>query len=469
MAKKSLFRSYVAGITDRSEGEKYPTILRYFWPELITAFLLNAVLNIVDAAFVAHLKSTSMYAAHGYAAAFLHFIGKAAEGISVGTVVLCGQYNGLKRFADVGRSALSAFWTSVLVGGVLSLALWFGAYYIYVFYQVPESMISFGVPYLRLQSIKIFLVFIYFALIGFLRGIKNTRIPMAAFLVGGFFFIFFDYALVFGKLGFPQLELTGSAIASIIQYCIMIACVLGYIFLNKKMRHFGFSLVRGLDRLMARDVLRLSWPVMLDKAALAAEKIWLARLLAPMGIAASASFTVIVSMEQFAFVPAIAFAHVITFLVSNDWSRGNWLGIKNNIKKVLFLSTVMVFSILLLFSLFPEFFIRIFDPKNAFTAFAATVLPMISVLVFFDLLQLILAGALRGAANVRVVMFTRVLVGLCVFWPLSYYFSLINVTNTPIKFLLIYSTFYLANGVMSLVYVFWFRRDRWQQAADIHL
>ncbi len=95
------------------------------------------------------------------------------------------------------------------------------------------------------------------------------------------------------------------------------------------------------------------------------------------------------------------------------------------------------------------------------------VLPMISILALFDLTQVILSGALRGASNVRVVMVTRLVGCGLVFIPLSYLFSILPIENMLLKFILIYGSFYMANGVMSLVYVFWFRRDCWNSAPDI--
>lgn len=462
--KKSLLTSYLSGITDNA-GERYQTILGYFWPELVTAFLVSSVLNLIDASMIGHLKSTTMYATQGVALTIVLFLNKMAEGLSVGTVIACGQYNGMRRFADVGRAAMSAFWVTIVVGGVIAASLYLGAGSIFIFLQVPDKMALVGAAFMRLRVVSVFLFFIYMALIGFLRGVKNTRAPMVFFLIGGVTFIFFDYALIFGRFGFPALELMGSAVASIIQNAVMLAVALGYILYDKHMRKYSIEMFKSFDLRATVEIIKLSCPIILDKALLAAAKIWLVRLIAPMGKVALASFSVIRDMEQFAFVPAVAFASVITLLVSNDYGAANWLGIKSNIKKVLFMASGLVFAILLCFAIFPEFFIQLFDTKGSFVLFAATVFPVISVMVLFDLLQVILAGALRGAANVRVVMVTRLIVCLCIFMPLSYWFSVLPISNILVKFTLIYGSFYLADGVMSIVYVWWFRRDAWRSSA----
>src|SRR5690606_34937089 len=113
---------------------------------------------------------------------------------------------------------------------------------------------------------------------------------------------------------------------------------------------------------------------------------------------------------RFAFLPAIAFAQVITFLVSNDYGKKNWVAITNNIKKVTLVAFMLVFAILLVLVLYQETIVSFFDKKGDFTQLAARAFPILSVLVLFDLLQLVLAGALRGASDVRTVMFTRLIV-----------------------------------------------------------
>jgi Na+-driven multidrug efflux pump len=124
---------------------------------------------------------------------------------------------------------------------------------------------------------------------------------------------------------------------------------------------------------------------------------------------------------------------------------------------------VFVFTILIIISFKPEFFISIFDPKKKFTAFAAALFPMMSILVFFDLLQLILSGALRGAANVRVVMWARLATFLLYFMPVSYLFASVGFANPMIKFFLIYGSFYLGNALMSIIYMWRLKGEEWKK------
>lgn len=454
---------YLKTLFDDSSAEKYGTIFKYFIPELITALILNLTLTLIDAKLIANLKSTSLYATLGVTSTLLHFITKVAEGLSVGAIVLCGHFNGAHDYRKVGNAAITTLWTTIVVGALIAGFLYHGAYIVYALYGVPESMRAVGVPFLKLRAVSIFFMFIYFAMIGFLRGVKNTRVPMILYIIGGITFVFFDCVLINGYWGFPALKLQGSAVASLIQYIVMLFGVLGYIFFSDVNRKYVINIYRSFDNKMVRDVLLLSWPVMLDKATLAAAKMVLGALIAPMGKYALASFAVIKDIEQLAFVPAIAFAQVITLLVSNAYGKQDWEGIKGTIKRILFLTSLFVGTLLVLFSLFPTTVIQIFDMKGSFTTFASILLPLVSILVFFDLLQLILAGALRGAGDVRTVMAVRAGVFLCYFLPVAYGVSLMPFENSMMKFFILYATFYLGNGLMGLLYIVRLRGNAWKK------
>jgi multidrug resistance protein, MATE family len=463
--KKKLWKSYVEGIRDESHGESYAVILRYFFPEWITALTLYSVLYLLDARWIADLKSTSIYATLGVTNTLIHFLIKIGEGFTVGSVILSGQQNGREEFEDVGRTFVDSFWITFIGGLLVSGVLFFGSYWIYYFYGVPEKMIAHGTPFLRIRAISIFFMFMYFALISFLRGIKNTRVPMKIFIAGGALYLFCDYGLIFGAFGMPHMGLNGSATASVIQYVFMVVVALGYVLFHEKNKKYGIILLNGISsKARVKRLVQLGWPIMLDKAIMAFSYVWLTHLFAPMGKYALASFTVIKDLERLAILPAAGFAQVITFLVSNSSGIYDWSGIKTNIKKCLFLSSIFVFVFLCMFSLWPKVFITLFDQKGKFTDIAAEVFPILSVLVFFDLLQLVLSGAMRGVSNVHVVMFVRLSVFLVYFMPVSWFLAQLPIENFVIKFLVVYGSFYIGNALMSVVYIWRFRGNRWKHS-----
>ncbi len=466
MIKKNMMASYISGITDYEHGESYGTILGYFYPEFISALLLYSLPLWLDSWFVSQLGSTAAYATLGATNQLIHLIIKLAESISVGAIIMSGQYNGMKAYENVGRSGRDTFWITTLVGLVVALTLYFFAYDIYLWYGVSPAIIHLGIPFLQLRAASVLFTFIYFALVGFLRGVKNTKTPMQIFVMGSVIFMVFDYLLIFGHCGCPRMELLGSAVASLIQYASMSIAALVYIWWNPEYRKYGIDLMKGVaDLSYIKTLFFLSWPVMIDKATMAWAYIWLGKMINPMGTTTVAAFHVVKDIERFAFLPAIAFAQVITVLVNNDYGVGQWEAIKSNLKKVCFLASLMVFCILCLFAVNPTAIIQFFDKSGEFTPLAAYAFPILSVLVFFDLVQLILSGALRGASNVRIVMYARLIICLGYFVPCSYFLSKMHFQDQALKFVLIYGSFYFGNALMSIAYINRFRSEEWKNSA----
>lgn len=461
--KKSLVQSFVDGVNDEHNGERYSTIFRYFYPEFLTNLLLYSLPIVIDAVFIAYLRTTSGYAVVGQTNTFLHWIVKASEAFAVSTAIIAGQMNGSGNKLGAGKALTSAFWTSCFIGCSIGLILYAFAPWIFSFYGVSPEMLERGVAYLKLRAIGIVLMFVYQACIGFLRGIKNTTVPMATFVLGTIAFILFDYILIFGKFGFMPMGINGSALASIIQYGVATVAVVTYLLWGPYTRTYSLSLFSGFGSIaFIKNILVLSWPIILDKSALTWAYIWLAKMMNAMGTNVAAAFTTVQNMERFAFLPAIAFAQVITFLISNDIGAGNWKGIKSNIKKMVFASTGMVFAILLVFSFMTNRIVGLFDQTGDFTVLAAHVFPVISIFMLFDLVQLILAAALRGAANVKEIMVVRLVVIFMYFVPVSYWISQLSLRE-DIKFIVLYCSFYLGNMLMTMGYLYLFRSGRWQK------
>lgn len=453
------------GIGAAPVGESYTQIVRYFVPEFITNLIIYSLPIFLDAYFISSLRSTPMYSVLGATNNMIHWVIKVAEALSVGTIIMAGMYNGKSDFEGVGRVLRDAFWTTILIGFAFASFLFFGAQQLYSWY-LPEDLVALGVPFLQLKAISVFFMFIFFAFVGFLRGIKNTRATMKLFLFGSMIFLALDYCLIFGACGFPAMGLHGSAAASIVQYAFMSVVAVGYVLCNVKNRKYGlqlFSIFRDKHEIVR--LLRISLPVILDKSTMALAYIWLLKMMKPLGDCAVATFCVVKDMERFAFLPAIAGAQIITFLVSNDFGSKNWPGITSNIKKVLAVVSVPVCTILFLMALNPAYYIGFFDKQGDFTETAAAVFPVLSVLVYLDLLQIILSGALRGSGNVRSVLSARVAICFGYFFPVSYIIAYwLPITNMTLKFILIYGAFYIGNGLMSVYYMHIFRSGFWKKA-----
>jgi multidrug resistance protein, MATE family len=446
------------------KGESFKEIFRLWTPEVIAQTIFISLPPLVDSYLVASLQSTTIYGALGMANHFIHLLMKFSEAIPVAAIAIIGRYNGAKEYDKCGRGLGDTFWTTLLIGFAQFMIVFSGASTIYRWLNVPDDMLVYGVPFLRMRSIGLLLVFVSLAFIAFMKAVKNTKAPMVISVFGLGAFFFFDYALILGKFGFPKMGLMGSAIASIVQYSIVVGLAFWYVVTKDEYRkYFSKFFIRYFSTKRVLRILNLSWPVVIDKGSLAFAYVWLAKMTATMGEGAIASMDVVKNLERFAMLPAIALAQIIILLVSNRLGAKDEDGARANIKKVMILASIMVSLALVVLCIKSRYFVGLFDPNNVFTDMVVTGLPFISILVVFDFVQLILAGALRGAGDVRTVMMIRFLSCFGFLIPVSYLFAHMNIESVALKFTLVYSCFYFNTGIMGLIFLWRILGRAWQR------
>ena len=127
-------------------------------------------------------------------------------------------------FASVNTLALSLL--------LFCLARFFPRQIISLFTADPLT-IELGVDYLKTAAVNFLLIGLIQPLSTSLRATQQTRIPMYI-SVGAFFTdVIFNYLLIFGKFGFPRLEVKGAALATVIARVFEAVMMLVMVFIRK--------------------------------------------------------------------------------------------------------------------------------------------------------------------------------------------------------------------------------------------
>ncbi len=444
-------------------GDSLTDILFYWLPEMLSNAMLISLPPIIDSLIISSLHSTTTYGALGMTNNFLHLLIKLAEAIPVASIAIMGRHNGAGEYEECGKDLGSTFWTTTIIGLFFFAGIFFGAPYILGIMGLPAKMAAQGAPFLRLRSFGVLFTFISLAFFAFMRAVKNTRMPMFIYMIGNIIFILLDYTLVLGKFGFRRMGLNGSAYATMVQYVVMISIAFFYIISKKEYKkYFKKIFYNYFSKQKIKKILKLSIPIMIDKGSLASAYVLLGMTIAPLGKYAIASYGAIRDLERFAILPAVGFAQIIVFLVSNQLGAKNTQGARDNIKKVMIMAGVMLSITLGILCFNSRYLISLFDPKNKFTDFAAPALVFISLLVVLDFVQLILAGALRGAGDVKTVMKVRFFSCMFFFAPMVYFISHLQIQNPILKFVLIYGSFYFNTGIMGVFLLKRIKSTKWQ-------
>lgn len=138
-------------------------------------------------------------------------------GSCAGISVFLSQYHGAEdRKGLVGIMQLSIF--IIFIIGVISTILisYVGPEVLSLFIKKDKPAFKYGYDYLKTMSYGVILLFANMMVSNIYRSIKKTNIPLISGIIGVFVNIFFNYILINGKLGCPQLGATGAAIGTLI-------------------------------------------------------------------------------------------------------------------------------------------------------------------------------------------------------------------------------------------------------------
>ncbi len=169
-----------------------------------------------------------------------------------GTTTLVGYHRGANEPESCGEICLHALFLAAVGGiGVSILGILF-APHLYVLMGAGPNLLMQGPAYFRIRIAAAPFTFIFFATVGFLRGIQDTRTPMViAFAVNGLNLVL-DYLLIYGGLGLPAMGLRGAGIAIFIAQILAGVICLGILFFSSytsqyRLNRWRFNLRRLLS------------------------------------------------------------------------------------------------------------------------------------------------------------------------------------------------------------------------------
>lgn len=250
------------------------------------------------------------------------------------------------------------------------------------------------------------------ALSSFFSGRGKTFVIMTCNIVANGLNIVLDYALVFGKWGFPELGIAGAGWATVIGSWISPLIFAAIYFSRPVRREFQTLETLRYDGRLFRRMIRFGLPSgihwFLDVAAFTVFVLLVGRL----GAIAHVASNIALSINLIAFMPMIGMGMGASILVgqylgreqSGYAERVGWLALRIGISYIVLIG--------LTFLLFPGFYIHVFEAhasgEVSYDELYRTVrilLIMLAVWGMADATALILSGALKGAGDTHFVLY----------------------------------------------------------------
>lgn len=196
------------------------------WPVIAENFL-ETLLGIVDTWLVAQLAISALaLAGVGAAVQVMQFLLSALSALSIGASVLVAQAVGARNYSRANNLARQSLLWSLIISIPLALAsLWAAGPVIGLFGMEPTAA-GIGVSYMQVTMGAVVVLIGLFIGSGVLRGAGDSHTPLIVTTIANPINIPLKWALIFGRLGLPELGPVGSAWASFIARAVALAILL---------------------------------------------------------------------------------------------------------------------------------------------------------------------------------------------------------------------------------------------------
>ena len=209
----------------------YENILHIGFP-IALQNLLTTSASMVDTIMIGNVGELAV-AAVGICSLLSMLLFNAYFGFCNGGMIFFAQYWGAKDERGICRAYGLTLVCMMVIGIIFGSLAVFAPEAIMRMYTDKESIQRVGVPYLRIVGWCYPLQTLAMAIGSLLRSIEKVKIPLFASIASLLTNTFLNWVLIFGKFGFPRMEVRGAAIATVIACIVHIAVLYAYCLADK--------------------------------------------------------------------------------------------------------------------------------------------------------------------------------------------------------------------------------------------
>jgi putative MATE family efflux protein len=366
--------------------------------------LTFTLLTVVDTAMLGRLGAVPL-AASGVAGVLFFAVTFPISGVSIGVQTLVARRFGEGNAARCGEVFNTGILLAVALGAPLVIAApWLARLFAALSSNDPEVLAASDV-YLRYRFLGTVFMMINFTARAFFAGIGRTGHQFVGAVLTTAANILFDYLLIFGRGGFPQLGIQGAAIASTIALGVGALYYTSVLMIGPDYRR-RFAVLRRpwFSQAWLKPIVRLSIPVVLQR--LTSNGAWsiFFLIVARIGTVELAASNVIRSIYHLTIMIGVGLGTAAAALIgqnlgAKDPDRAEALG-----WEAVRLATWTMAILGMLFLFAPGWVFRIYTSDAAVIGVGRAALMLLGLVQGFAGIALVLTQALQGAGNTRYVM-----------------------------------------------------------------
>lgn len=423
---------------------------------MVLEMALESVFAVTDIFFVSRLGPEAV-AAVGLTEAVLTLVYAVAIGMSMAATAMIARRTGERDKSAAQTATAQILWVGLIASTIVASAGLLFPGEILTLMGAESSVIENGKGYTMIILGGSITVMYLFLLNAIFRGAGDAAIAMRSLWLANGINIVLDPLLIFGVGPFPEMGVTGAAVATTIGRGTGVCYQLWHLFgvssrLQMQWQHLSLNM-----SVMLR-LLRVSAGGVMQFVIATSAWVFLMRIVAPFGSEAVAGYTIAVRVIMFTILPAWGMGNAAATLVGQNLGAGQperaaksaWMAARYN----------MIFMVLvgIVFIVFSPMILRIFTSEPAVIEYGVNCLRIISYGYAFFAIGLTMVQAINGAGDTD----TPTVINFFGYWvlqlPLAWWLAIPNGMGPEGVFWAVMA----AESVLALMAAWAFQRGRWK-------
>lgn len=402
--------------------QEYKSLLQLGVPIIIGQVGMT-VQGVADTVMVGR-HSTEELAAAGFVNNLFTLAILLCIGYSMGAVSQIGSYYTQGRHREIVTILKSSFLADLSQSFFIVLCL-LGVYFALPWLGQPEELLPLMRPYFLILLVSLPVIMACSAFRQFFDCLNDTWVSMAIMLFGNIWNIVFNWFLIFGKCGFPELGIDGAAWATLTSRLVMLLLyVLIFFFYPRYEKYRRYWQTEHYSKQKVALLNRLGWPIAIQMGMETASFSLCAILLGWVGTAALAAHQVMLNVSMMIFMFYIGIGSAVAIRVSNYKGLGDY----ESVRLAAHAGYHIIFVLGVIASI-TVFYLR-YDISALFTEsdeVASIVSTLVLPMVLYQLgdgIQTNYVNALRGLGDVKLLVYYSFVAYVIISLPLSYLFGI---------------------------------------------
>ena len=423
---------------------------------MILEMAMESLFAVVDIFFVSKVGVNAV-ATVGLTESVLTLVYSVAIGLSMAATAMVARRIGEKKPEKAAEAAMQCIILAVSISLIISVTGFILAEEILEVMGATPEIIQEGRWYTKIMFASNIVIMLIFLLNAIFRGAGDASIAMRTLWLSNFLNIFLDPCLIFGLGPFPELGLTGAAVATTIGRGCGVLFQLYHLFNGKNLVKLGVRHFRIMLDVIWR-LLKVSLGGVGQYILASASWIFLMRFMSTFGEEALAGYTIAIRLIIFTILPAWGLANSAATLVGQNLGAEQPDRAEKSVWLTSFYTMLFMAFVAVLYFIFAKPLMQFFNSNPDVVGNGMVCLKIVCSGYVFFAYGMVISQSFNGAGDT----YTPTGLNFLCFWllqiPLAYSMGILWDWGPSG----IYWAIFISESVLAILAILVFKRGKWK-------